>query len=133
VPLAVLICALLLAIVPARCDATDVAAAVESLRDTKAECEYLRELCTAARAAKRDARAAMAQSRANHEHSRAVVGEGSDDETRTDVRLQNRAVQDHLTAAAQHRADAAATLSLARRLIAARHGRAPACGACPGI
>lgn len=132
-PIAVLICGLLLFIVPARCDATDVAAAVESLRDTKAECAYLRELCTAARAAKRDARTAMAQSRANHEHSRAVLGERSDDDTRTDVRLQNRAMQDHLTAAGRHRADTADTLFKARRLIAARHGREPACGACPGI
>ncbi|HEY2385455.1 MAG TPA: hypothetical protein VGK30_00720 [Candidatus Binatia bacterium] len=127
------LCTALLVLAPPRGDAGDVAATVATLKDAKAECAYLRDLCTAARTAKREARDAMAESRANHERSRAMVGNGGDDDTQTDVRLQNRAVQDHLTATAQHRADAAARLDEARKLIAARHGRAPACGACPGI
>jgi hypothetical protein len=118
---------------PSFCAATDVAATVATLHGTKAECAYLRDLCTAARTAKREAREAMAESRANHAHSREMLRSNADDDTQTGVRLQNRAVQDHLTAASQHRAEAAARLDEAQILITARHGHEPACGACPGI
>ena len=123
----------ILFLLPSLGGASDVADTVASLKGKEAECAYLRDLCVAARAAKREARDAMGESRANHEHSREMLRGSGDDDTQTDVRLQNRAVQDHLTAAAQHRADAAARLAEARKLITARHGHEPACGACPGI
>jgi hypothetical protein len=113
--------------------ATDVAATVASLHGGRAECVYLHELCVAARTAKFSAREAMSESRANHQRSRVLLADGTDDDARAGVRLQDRAVQEHLTAASRHRADAIATFYEARNLIAAKHGREPSCGTCPGI
>jgi len=113
--------------------ATDVAATVASLHGGRAECVYLHELCVAARTAKFSAREAMSESRANHQRSRVLLADGTDDEARAGVRLQDRAVQEHLTAVARHRADAIATFYEARKLISAKHGREPSCGTCPGI
>lgn len=113
--------------------ATDVAAIVASLYGERAECAYLHELCVAARTAKWSAREAMSESRANHQRSRVLLADETDDDARAGVRLQDRAVQDHLTAASRHRADAIAAFYEARKLIAAKHGRERRCGTCPGI
>lgn len=113
----------------ARGDATDVAATLASLTDAKAECAYVQTLCQRARAAKREAQEAMARSRAYHADARARPAEESGDDARRD----GRAVQEHVTAAAQRRADATEALNEAVAVLTARHGRRPACARCRGI
>ena len=117
----------------ARADATDVTVVVGTLRTAEAECVYLHDLCVAAREAKWSVRNAMAESRANHQRSRALVTDDAREDASAAVRRQDRAVQEHLSAASQHRADAAAAFYEAKRLITVRRGREPVCGACPGI
>jgi len=130
---AALVVVLLLGLVPAPGRGEDAAAAVAALKGSKAECAYLHDLCAAARAAKGGAREAMAESRANHQRSRAMLTNDDGETTRFDVQRQDRAVQDHLTAAAQRRATTASAFDEAKKLITARHGHEPACGACPGL